>query len=53
MERLFTWMAVVRVVGVALTIVWMLATGTMQAGNGPTMAGGRIPPVATCSKGNG
>jgi hypothetical protein len=29
MERLFMWMAVVGVVGVALTLMWMLFTGTM------------------------
>ena len=29
MERLFMWMAVVGVIGVALTLTWMLFTGTI------------------------
>jgi len=29
MERLFMWMAIVGVIGIALTLTWMLFTGTM------------------------
>jgi hypothetical protein len=28
-ERMFMWMAIVGVVGVALTLTWMLFTGTI------------------------
>ena len=29
LERMFIWMAVVGVIGLALTLTWMLFTGTM------------------------